>query len=504
MRTKKALLNTLAGLGYEAVALICGMILPRLILSTFGSGYNGITNSITQFLSCIALLRAGIGGVTRAALYKPLAAGDNLAYSRILRATEIFMRRLALIFLGFLAVFALVFPAFVRQEFDFLFTASLVMILGISTFVQYYYGFTYQMLLNADQREWVSSAVQIFTTILNTLVACLLLKLGCGIHLVKLGSAAVFALNPLFINFYAHKKYRIVRGVEPDNQAVAQRWDAFAHQAANFVNTNTDIMILTAFRSQKEVSVYSVYYLVFGGLTRLFRNSVPGVAAAFGDMMARGEKELLEKNFRVFELVVYSLAGILFITCGIMIVPFVMLYTKNVVDVNYSRPLFAALVTIASFFGCTRIPYQHVVEAAGHYRQTKKGAFFEAAMNITISVIAVFRLGLVGVALGTLAAAVFRTTQYAVYLDRHIIPRKHRLFLGHTAVSGVIALLSVGLYSRMPHMEMTGFLGWTVNAACACALVTGLTVVMNLLLYRQDSVLLVKKLAGLMKKRSKQ
>ena len=63
MRSKRALVNTLYGLLYEAVALACGMILPRLILGAFGSTYNGITNSITQFLSAISLLRAGIGGI---------------------------------------------------------------------------------------------------------------------------------------------------------------------------------------------------------------------------------------------------------------------------------------------------------------------------------------------------------------------------------------------------------------------------------------------------------
>ena len=66
-------MNMMASIGYEMVAVICGLILPRLILSTFGSSYNGITSSITQFLSCVTLLRAGIGGVTRASLYKPLA-----------------------------------------------------------------------------------------------------------------------------------------------------------------------------------------------------------------------------------------------------------------------------------------------------------------------------------------------------------------------------------------------------------------------------------------------
>ena len=99
-------MNMMASIGYEMVAVICGLILPRLILSTFGSSYNGITSSITQFLSCVTLLRAGIGGVTRASLYKPLADNDMESVSAIINATSKFMQRVALIFAGMIIVFA--------------------------------------------------------------------------------------------------------------------------------------------------------------------------------------------------------------------------------------------------------------------------------------------------------------------------------------------------------------------------------------------------------------
>ena len=73
MRSKKALLNSAATLLLEFVSVICGFIVPRLIIGTYGSEVNALTSSITQFLSYIALVEAGVGGVVRAALYKPLA-----------------------------------------------------------------------------------------------------------------------------------------------------------------------------------------------------------------------------------------------------------------------------------------------------------------------------------------------------------------------------------------------------------------------------------------------
>ncbi|MBQ7522820.1 MAG: sugar isomerase, partial [Clostridia bacterium] len=133
-RSKKAMYNGVAGIVYEICLIICGLILPRMILSAFGSRYNGITQSISQFLSFVTLFRAGVGAVTKAALYKPLANNDNLTISRIIRATEIFMRRVALLFVAGLAILAIVYPLLVNKEFELLFAATLVLIIGFSTF----------------------------------------------------------------------------------------------------------------------------------------------------------------------------------------------------------------------------------------------------------------------------------------------------------------------------------------------------------------------------------
>lgn len=503
MRSKKALMNTAVGLLQELVGVICSMILPRLILSTFGSSYNGITNSISQFISCIVLLRSGVGGVTRAALYKPLAENDNLAYSRVLRATEIYMRKIAMIFVAFLLVFAAIYPVFVSDEFGWLFASTLVLITGVSTFMQYYFGFTYQLILNADQRKWVISVVQIFTTAGNTLVAAILIKLGLPIHGVKIGSAVIFALNPLIINAYAHRRYNIIRGVEPDNQAVSQRWDSFAHQVANFVHSNVDTMVLTVMTNIRMVSVYAVHYLVINGMQRLVRNMTDGMDAAFGNMMAKGEHELMKKNFSIFETYVFSVATFFFTITGVTLVNFVMLYTKGITDADYYQPLFAVLITISAFLICVRNPYQHVVEAAGHFKQTKKGAFFEAGMNIVISVLSVARFGLVGVAFGTLAATGFRTVQYSTYLSKNIIPRSNLKCFWHLAISAGVAVLTVVLHGILPAIPMKNYFWWAVDACVVSAITGVLVLASDLVFFREDTVGFIQKLMGVFRKKKK-
>lgn len=76
------------------MTLISGLIVPRLILSTFGSEANGLVSSLTQFLNYISLVEGGIGSVVLTALYSPLAKKDNSKLSGVLKAAENFSDRL--------------------------------------------------------------------------------------------------------------------------------------------------------------------------------------------------------------------------------------------------------------------------------------------------------------------------------------------------------------------------------------------------------------------------
>ena len=159
-RGKKTALNTLMSVLEEAVSIICGLILPRLILKAFGSQYNGLTASITQFLSMAVLLRGGIGGATRAALYTPLAKRDKNAINAIIRATDLFMKKIGIILACAIVIFASIYGLITINEFDWFFTFSLFLIIGLSTFVENFAGVTYQILLQADQRLWVAIIIK--------------------------------------------------------------------------------------------------------------------------------------------------------------------------------------------------------------------------------------------------------------------------------------------------------------------------------------------------------
>ena len=177
-----------------------------------------------------------------------------------------------------------------------------------------------------------------------------------------------------------------------------------------------------------------------------------------------------------------------------MILPFVAIYTKGVTDIEYIRPYFALVTVLASVFNCFRIPYRVIVINVGHYRQTKNGAIMEAVINIVVSIIGCIRFGLIGVALGTLCAMVFRTLQYSIYLSKNIMYRDLKYFIRHVLLCFAI-IAAVYLISRlyMPS-NVENLFQWVIYAGVTTIIAGLLTLDTDYIFYKEDLFNLLGKL----------
>lgn len=485
-RKKKAVFNIVSSLALQMVTLICGLILPRLLLSFFGSEVNGTISSITQFLSYIVLLEAGVGGVIKAALYKPLANNDRGKISGVIKATEKFFRKIAYIFIAYMLILALVFSTITNSNFGFLFTASLIIIIGISTAAQYFFGITYQILLTADQKGYINNGIQIVTIILNTLLSALLVYMGCSIHVVKLGSAVVFVIRPLLTLLYVRKHYYLDNNALSDNNAIKQKWDGFGQHIAYFIHSNTDIVVLSVFSNMLIVSVYTIHMSVISGIKNLCNSLSMGFGPALGDMIARKETEKLQETVNFYEFVSFYIAFLFFTVTAIMLEPFITLYTLGVTDINYYHPLFAAVMCFSEGIYVIRCVYSSIVMSAGHFKQTNKGSYIEALINITISVVLVKFYGLIGVAIGTCVAMSYRTIDYVIYLSKNIINKSPRFFIKRFFVN-ILSIVPTVLISYLFIIQyITNWMSWIICAGIVFAITFISITVGHCLFYKKE------------------
>lgn len=483
-RKKKLLLNTGSAMMYQLTTMVCGFILPKVIIPYFGSAANGLIDSITQFLSFITLCDMGVGAVVQATLYKPLAQQDDIQISKVLKSSNRFFASVQKILLVYIAVLMVVYPLIVQDSFGFAFTASLVLIMAANYLVQYYLFLSYRLLLTADQRGYVRMTMHSMVWILNTAATVILVKLRMPLHVIKAVSLGIIAIQPLAIKRYADRHYHIDLNVELTEEPIRQKWNGLAQHIASVVLSNTDTVVLTLFSTLENVSIYSVYNLVATGIKQFVIVSTTGSQALLGNMYARQETEKLNRTYEAFELIFHFLSTTLYTISGILIIPFVMVYTRDFVDISYIAPLFGWLIMAALGVYCIRLPYITMVNAAGHFKQTQASAIIEAVLNLTVSILLVWQFGLVGVAVGTLCAMAYRTCYLAWYLSRNILNRSLRYFCAHLLADGLVVAAGC-LSTRWIALGEVSYLAWLLMAVKVGVIVLSESILIHYVFYRK-------------------
>lgn len=490
-RKQKAALTTLSSLLYEAAAIVCGFILPRLFITTFGSEVNGLITSVSRFLSYISLADLGVGAVVRSNYYSPLAVRDKVLLSKIYRSSEIFFRRIACILLVYVVVLMIIYPRAVNTSFSGGFIICIILILAVDSFAEYYFGMPDLLLLSADQREYYVFFIRTATLIINTVVCMVLIKCGCSIITVKLSTSIIFLSRPLAYRLLARKRYDLDRKVQITEEPIKQKWNGFAQHVAAVLLENTDVFLLSIFSSLSNVSIYNVYFLVISGVKSLVTAFAKGVQALFGNMFANNEKEALKSSFSSYEWRFHTIATFVFSLTFLLILPFVKVYTRGITDVSYYAPAFAYILTSAYYMYCLRLPYNIIVLAACRYKETQRSAILEVLINLTVSTPAVILFGLPGAALGTLAAMLYRTIYLANYISKDLIDCSLTSFLKHLAIDAIT--IAVILTSTMfISVRTEGYFPLIIDAFKLLIIAAVDTLLINLLFYKKEVTKLIR------------
>jgi len=490
--------NTISSLVYQVLVFVSGLIIPRLFLSYYGSDVYGLVSSITSFLGFITILDLGIGAVITANFYKPLAEKNTKRINEIYKYARKFYNKLALILILYTVALIFIYPDLVEERFDNYFIELLIAIISFSVFSQYFFAIVYTLLLRSDQKQYIAFNLNSVTLILNTILSIILITSGFSVHIVKLSTAIIFLIRPVVLSFYVKKHYNITNDSEVKRSPIKQKWNGIAQHLAYLVQDKTDIIVLTLFSTLGNISVYSIHYLIVSGIRSFIYASTAGFSALAGNMIARNEIKKLKNFFEKFEWLMHTISTLLFTTTGILIVPFVKVYTKGIYDVNYIVPAFAIILSTGTAVRCFQLPYNTVVQAALHFKETQKSAIIEPIINVLVSIILVKQLGLVGVAIGTFISISYRTIYLANYLGNNIIKIDKKNTYKLLLVDIISVIIMIALTNSIK-IDSTNYFSWCLSAALILAINVIITTIINLLFYRKNIYFVFSRIIVLLK-----
>lgn len=490
---KKLAMNTVTSLLLQIITILCGFITPRLFLSSYGSEVNGLVQSVTQFLGIISFLELGIGQVIQSELYKPLANKDQNAVDCVLASGNKFFKRIAYMLFAYVVLLVAIFPFLIESNFNWIYTATLIVAISIGSFAQYYFGIIDRILLNADQRGYIQYISQIIALLINTALSVILILAGFPVQFVKLTASLIFLARPFAVRLYINKRYNINRKVVYEGEPIKQKWNGIAQHVSAFILNGTDNIVLTLFSTLSNVSIYSVYHLVAYGVHQLYQSATAGLHSLVGDLWAKQELNKLNRIFGVIELSLHFSTVFLFSCTGVLILPFVRVYTDGITDADYIQPLFAILIVLAHASQCIKTTYNMLILAGGHYKQTQKCHIVSAALNLIVSVATVYFWGLIGVAVGTVVAMAYQMVWMAYYDSKHLLKWPFKNFLRQICVD-VLTVLAIWFATSWIKLNSVSYGAWLIMALEVVAIALVITISMAFIFCRSKMVEVCKHL----------
>ena len=465
-RTRSALINIISNCAYQVVNTVVNIILPRLIIGSFGSVINGLITTVKQIMGYVQLVGAGISESTVVSLYEPLDKKDEKKISSIYNAVGKTFNRAGCIFSLISALVATVYPLLISVEgLSYPLVVLLILIISISGLSEFLLIGKYRALLTADQKIFVVNIAQIIGALGSTLLAVAMLKLGFGIVVVQFAAAMTYALRIAVLSLYIRKHYGYLdKTAAPDASATSRRGAATVHSLATLVIFGSQTIFISHFCGFAEASVYGVYNLVFTGINTLISTVSTGMLAGMGSLLVADDKERVRGVYEIYELVFQIITYTVYMTTILMILPFVKIYTSGFVDADYIRPEFVLPLALMGLLNCLRTPGSTVINAKGHYAETKNRALIEAAICLVGQLALVNLFGVVGVILGTAAAFVYRAPDIIIYSNRRILERSP---LKSFARAARFALPFALAYLVAMKLQITpaGYFEWALYAA---------------------------------------
>jgi len=421
---KKGFLNVIYGILGQVITIVLGIVIPRLVLVSYGSEINGLLNSVSQIFVYFGLLEAGVGMASLQALYVPISKDDKKSINGIMVATHNFYKKAGYVYVAAVLGLAFIYPLCVKMSCSYWLVAGVILFGGLGNSINFLYQGKYKILMQAEGYSYIITNITTLIGVISSCAKVILLLIGFDVLAVQFSFFVISILQMIIYAVYVKKKYKWIDfSTEPNDIAIKQKNSTLIHQIAAMVFNNTDVLLLTFLTQDlKIVSIYTMYNMIVTMLINMIQQVEGGFSFKLGQIY-NTDFEQYKRLHEIFQNIYLILIFTAMSCVYIVITPFMRLYTAGIDDINYLDRWYPLLFTLWPLLVYGRAAENNVISFAGHFKQTQWRAVMEVVINLSVSVVCILKFGIYGALFGTIVASLYRTNDVIIYAYKYLLKK---------------------------------------------------------------------------------
>lgn len=437
--------------------------------------------------------------------YKPVAQGDHRKVAALLNLYRTFYRIVGTI-IAVLGLSLLPFLNYLVSGIRDIPELKIIYLLYLSSSVISYFFVYKKSILTVYQQDYISSRIDLIINFIQGIIqiAILILWHNYILYLIILILTVFFGnlLNSLYVDYkYQYlKEYHSEKvGKETKKKIYTDVKAIFVSRISSAIVTSTDNLLISAFISTIILGLYSNYLMLIGVVNTITSKMIDSLTGSVGNLIA---VESIERVYLIFKrvwFINYWLVAFSSISFFILANPFIILWVGKSYLLS-SGIIF--MIALNLFMRLIRNTFLMFNNAFGHFVELKKKNIIEPIINMIASLlfILVFKMGIVGVLLGTFVSNIttnFWFEPYLIFKKCQVSLKEYFKIVGKYLLTNIVA---GGLTYILCDICITGN-SWMLFFVriVICCLVINLTII---LFYRKTDeyhyfMMLVKKVLKL-------
>ena len=418
-RTKNSFRNIGFSFSLQLCTLIVSFISRTVFIKILGQEYLGINGLYSNILSVLSLADLGIHTAMVYSLYEPIATKNLERISQLVAYFKKLYRIIALAIFC-LGLILLPFLQFIIKDSGLTIrNLRLYFLLYLINSVSSYLIVYKTTLIQADQRMFVINIANFLPTVCVHILQIVILYLTRNFALYLCVQILITLTKNLSLNIISNKYYpflknksnltietEIKRHINDNLKAV------FLYRISATILNSTDNILISILLGTTVVGVYSNYLLITSSLNAFILAFSSALLAGIGNFLATESSQRKLQLFKVLSLLYFLIAT--FCSCCFvsMFNDFMWLWVGNINNTYILSDISIYAITFTFFINCIINPLWMFRESAGTYVQTKYVMFIAALLNIVLSIIFSWFMGLAGIIFATAIASLMTFVWY--------------------------------------------------------------------------------------------
>lgn len=409
MRAEQSIKNSIVSLIIQVGTLLLSFVSRTVLIKTLGEEYLGINGLFSNILSMLSLAELGVGSALIYLMYKPMAENDEHKLSILMSVYAKVYNIIGLIILVVGLALVPFLDFFMKETPDIEHITLIYILYVINMSVSYFFVYK-NSIINVAQKNYIVNMIKFICTVIQNIFQIIILLLFKN-YIIYYSCTIVFTLiGNVWVSNKADRMFPFIkvrskeRLLPQEKKSIIKNISAmFLHKIGYFMVFCTDNLIISKFVGVVQVGLYSNYTMITSAVNTFISLIYSSITASVGNLVSSESKS---KSYSVFKDIYFAsswLNGFCAICLYVLLNPFITIWIGEKYTFSNSIVLF---IVINFYLTNMRRTANIFKETAGLFWNDRYKPIIESIVNLVFSLILVYKIGILGVFIGTTISTV--------------------------------------------------------------------------------------------------